>query len=80
MSNEQTAIDPETNQLYRLIPSAHDLLLTPKMEVILAAHSRHAVLDALRTVLRRIKQQIADGQLTHDSLAHCSCVSGCRRQ
>jgi L-seryl-tRNA(Ser) seleniumtransferase len=69
MSNEQTAIDPETSRLYRLLPSAHDVLLTPKMEVILAVHSRHAVLDALRNVLQRIKQQIADGQLTHNSIA-----------
>jgi L-seryl-tRNA(Ser) seleniumtransferase len=69
MSNEHTAIDPETSDLYRMLPSAHDVLLTPKMQVILAIYSRHAVLDALRNVLQRIKQQIADGQLSHDSLA-----------
>ncbi len=69
MSNEHPAIVPETSDLYRMLPSAHDVLLTPKMQVILAIHSRHAVLDALRNVLQGIKQQIADRQLTHNSLA-----------
>jgi len=69
MSNELTAIDPETNRLYRQLPSAHDVLLTPEMEAVLAVHSRSAVLAALRLVLQRIKQQIADGQHTHSSLA-----------
>jgi L-seryl-tRNA(Ser) seleniumtransferase len=67
-NKEQSDNSPETSILYRLLPSVHDVLLTPKMEAVLQSHSRASVLDSLRMVLLRIKQQIAAGQLTHDSL------------
>ena len=67
-NKEQSESTHEKSILYRLLPSVHDALLTPKMEAVLEVHSRASVLDSLRTILLRIKQQIAAGQLTQESL------------
>jgi L-seryl-tRNA(Ser) seleniumtransferase len=68
INGECSRIDSEVSNLYRLLPSVHDVLLRPNMEPILEVHSRATVLDSLRTVLLRLKQQIAAGQHTHESL------------
>jgi L-seryl-tRNA(Ser) seleniumtransferase len=68
MNGECSRTDSEVSNLYRLLPSVHDVLLAPNMEPILEVHSRASVLDSLRTVLLRLKQQIAAGQHTHESL------------
>jgi L-seryl-tRNA(Ser) seleniumtransferase len=54
--------------LYRLLPSLHDLLLTPRFAVLLESHSRESTVDAARAVLARLKQEIASGLHTQASL------------
>jgi L-seryl-tRNA(Ser) seleniumtransferase len=66
--DEHMESSPEASALYRLLPSVHDLLLTTKIEALRQTHSRSSILDSLRVVLLRIKQQIAAGELNHDSL------------
>jgi len=69
MNNSQQSINgSETSNLYRLLPSVNDFLLTPEVVVLLQVHSRSAVLEASRAVLLRVKQQIADGRHTQESL------------
>src|SRR5580700_8976370 len=59
--------DGESN-LYRLLPSLHDLLLTPGFAALLEAEPRDATIQATRIVLSRLKQEIAEGQHTQESL------------
>ena len=66
--DEQLERSSEASILYRLLPSVYDVLLMPKVEALRQTHSRSSILDSLRVVLLRIKQQIAAGGLTHDSL------------
>lgn len=54
--------------LYRLIPSLHELLLTPRFAALLETHSRDSVISAAHTVLARLKQEIAEGHPTQASL------------
>jgi L-seryl-tRNA(Ser) seleniumtransferase len=68
MENSQSNNGSETSNLYRLLPSVNDLLLTPDVAALLQVHSRSAVLDSSRAVLLRIKQQISDGRHTQGSL------------
>jgi L-seryl-tRNA(Ser) seleniumtransferase len=67
-NSEQSSTGSETSNLYRLLPSVNDLLLTPDVAALLQVHSRSAVLDSSRAVLLRVKQQIADGRHTQGSL------------
>lgn len=68
MENSKSNNGSETSNLYRLLPSVNDLLLTPDVATLLEVHSRSAVLDSSRAVLSRIKQQISDGRHTEGSL------------
>ena len=68
MENSKSNNGSETSNLYRLLPSVNDLLLTPDVAALLHVHSRTAVLDSSRAVLLRIKQQISDGRHTQGSL------------
>src|ERR1700677_1418848 len=67
-NSEQARNSSDTSNLYRLLPSVNDLLLSPDVAALLQVHSRSAVLDSSRAVLLRVKQQIADGQHTQGSL------------
>src|ERR1700733_658661 len=67
-NSEQSSNGSETSNLYRMLPSVNDLLLTPNVAALLQIHSRSAVLDSSRAVLLRVKQQIADGRHTQESL------------
>ena len=58
-NSEQSSNGSETSNLYRMLPSVNDLLLTPNVAALLQIHSRSAVLDSSRAVLLRVKQQIA---------------------
>ena len=55
--------DGDSN-LYRLIPSLHDLLLTPGFAALLKTAPRAATIAAARNVLSRLKQEIAQGHHT----------------
>ncbi len=68
MKQNQQATDNGNSNLYRLIPSVHDLLLTPGIAALLDTVSRDSTIGATRTVLARLKQEIAAGHHTQASL------------
>ena len=68
-SVEQPDDSCEAGNLYRLLPSVNDLLLTPGFAGLLKIHSRGATTEAARTVLLLIRKEIAEGRQTHASLA-----------
>jgi L-seryl-tRNA(Ser) seleniumtransferase len=59
--------DGDSN-LYRKIPSVHDLLLTPGFAGLLETEPRSATIAATRIVLTRLKQEIGEGRHTAASL------------
>jgi L-seryl-tRNA(Ser) seleniumtransferase len=66
--------DGDSN-LYRQIPSLHDLLLTPGFVALLETETRTATIAGTRIVLSRLKQEIGDGHHTPASLASAlACV------
>jgi L-seryl-tRNA(Ser) seleniumtransferase len=67
LSPPSTMEDSRPN-LYRLIPSLHELLLTPPFAALLESQSRDAVVHAARLVLARLKQEISQGGHTQESL------------
>jgi L-seryl-tRNA(Ser) seleniumtransferase len=69
-SVEQPNDSCEASNLYRLLPSVNDLLLTTGFVKLLQIHSRGATTEAARNVLLRIRKEIAEGQHTPASLAH----------
>ena len=68
MKPSQPVTDHSESNLYRLIPSLHELLLTPGFAALLETHSRESVVSAAHTVLARLKQEIAEGRHTQASL------------
>ena len=54
--------------MYRLIPSLHELLLTPGFAALLETESRDSTICAARAVLARLKQEIGEGHHTQASL------------
>jgi len=65
---EQVTNGSEAGGLYRLLPSISDLLLTPRLAIMLQSYSHDAVVHAVRIVLHRAKAEIAAGEHTHASL------------
>jgi L-seryl-tRNA(Ser) seleniumtransferase len=68
MKQSQPVTDESERKLYRLIPSLHELLLTPGFAALLETESRESAICAARTVLARIKQEIGNGHHTQASL------------
>jgi len=60
--------DDSQPSLYRLLPSLHELLLTPDFATLLETRSRDSVIGATRAVLARLKQEIGHGRHTQASL------------
>ena len=54
--------------LYRLLPGVNELLLTPECQSLLENHPRNRVLVAVRATLASLRQEIASGRHTADSL------------
>src|SRR5882757_1201253 len=54
--------------LYRLLPSLHELLLSPRFAALLETQSRESVIHTARAVLTRLKQEIGSGLHTLASL------------
>ena len=63
-SVEQFDDSCEAGNLFRLLPSVNDLLLLPGFTALLQLHSHSATTAALRTVLLRLRMEIAEGQHT----------------
>jgi L-seryl-tRNA(Ser) seleniumtransferase len=68
MKPDQAVTDQRESNLYRLIPSLHELLLMPGFAALLEVHSRDSVISAAHTVLARLKQEIAEGRHSPASL------------
>jgi len=67
--SENTATQrPHDLGLYRKLPSVNDVLLTPECEPLLVSYPRNRVVIAIRATLALLRQQIASGQHTADSL------------
>ncbi len=67
-SRQPTEPSEDESNLYRHIPSLHDLLQTPAFVTLLETESRDSTTSATRIVLSRFKQEIADGHHTQASL------------
>jgi L-seryl-tRNA(Ser) seleniumtransferase len=68
MKQSQPVTDKSERTLYRLIPSLHELLLTPGFAALLETQSRDSAICAARAVLARLKQEIGNGRHTQVSL------------
>jgi L-seryl-tRNA(Ser) seleniumtransferase len=68
MKHSRPATDHGDSNLYRLLPSLHDLLQTPGFAALLETESRNSTICASRTVLARLKQEIGEGHHTQASL------------
>ena len=68
MKPNQLMTDNSNPNLYRLLPSLHEMLLTPDFAVLLQTQSRDSVIGAARAVLARLKQEIGNGRHTQESL------------
>ena len=68
MKRSQQASDQSDSNMFRLLPSLHDLLQAPGFAALLEAEPRTAVLHAARTVLSRMQREIAEGRHTQASL------------
>jgi len=68
MTTRVTANERGPDNLYSLLPSVNDLLLDPAFSSLVLSHSHNAVVQAARTVLFCLKQEIAEGQHTRTSL------------
>jgi L-seryl-tRNA(Ser) seleniumtransferase len=68
MKPNQVMTDNSNPNLYRLLPSLHEMLLTPDFAVLLETQSRDSVIGAARAVLARLKQEIGNGRHTQESL------------
>ena len=62
------ASDQSDGNLYRLLPSLHDLLQTPGFAALLETEPRTSIVHAARIVLARMQQEIAEGRHTQASL------------
>jgi L-seryl-tRNA(Ser) seleniumtransferase len=60
--------DESRRDLYRMIPSVNDVLLTSECRDLLDAHPRQSLLFATRRVLATLRMEIASGQHTRMSL------------
>ena len=54
--------------LYRLLPGVNDLLLNPTCEALLKTYSRARVLNAVRSALASLRQEIAAGRHSVETL------------
>ena len=68
MKRSHQASDQSDSNLYRLLPSLHDLLQTPGFAALLETEPRTSIIHATRRVLSRMQQEIAEGRHTQASL------------
>jgi L-seryl-tRNA(Ser) seleniumtransferase len=68
MKPNQVMTDNSNPNLYRLLPSLHEMLLTPDFAALLETQSRDSAIRAARAVLARLKQEIGHGRHTRESL------------
>jgi L-seryl-tRNA(Ser) seleniumtransferase len=67
-SDASTTQNLRERDLYRLLPSVNELLLTPGCRCLLDSYPRHRLVAGVRATLSEIRQEIALDQHTADSL------------
>ncbi len=67
-SDASTTQNLRERDLYRLLPSVNEWLLSPECQSLLDSYPRHRLLAAVRATLAELRQEIASGQHTADSL------------
>jgi L-seryl-tRNA(Ser) seleniumtransferase len=60
--------DPTRADLFRMLPSVNDLLLTPRFQELLPAYSRSSIVTATRTELSIVRNEIFSGAHTQHTL------------
>jgi L-seryl-tRNA(Ser) seleniumtransferase len=68
MKRSPHATGSSDSNLYRLLPSLHDLIETPGFAALLETEPRTSIVHAARRVLSRMQQEIAEGRHTQASL------------
>src|ERR1700677_2279773 len=68
MKRSPQTTDSSDSNLYRLLPSLHDLLETPGFAALLETEPRTSIVRAARKVSSRMQQEIAEGRHTQASL------------
>jgi L-seryl-tRNA(Ser) seleniumtransferase len=68
-NGESAAVDSTLGELYRLLPSLNDLLLSADFKALLRSHSRGAVVRCTRAALDELRYQISIGQHTRLTVA-----------
>ena len=58
---------PEVGTILRKIPAVDELLATPRIQGLLAAHPRWAVLEAVRQVLTERRQRVLGGRMSREA-------------
>jgi len=56
-------LETRNSKLFRLLPSVDELLRTPELAALVEREGRAATLDAARTVLERLRAEIAGGRM-----------------
>ena len=68
MKQSEPVTDSSERNLYRLIPSLHELLQTPGFAALIETQSRDSAIRAARAALAHLKQEIGRGSHTQASL------------
>lgn len=67
-SNPIEQVAQTSDALYRRLPSVNELLLDPKIAMLIETHGRERVTDAVRTILADIRAEISANQLSDGAL------------
>lgn len=68
MTIEGDRMDGSRNQLYRGLPSVNEVLQSERVELLLRLHPRSAVVEAVRTALDGVRQEIASGRIAQGEI------------
>lgn len=69
MTVDAERVERTMQELYRLLPSVNEVLLTDRIARLVQSHPRDAVVQATRRALEAIRTQIAQGEHSREMLA-----------
>lgn len=68
MTIEADRVERSRNELYRGLPSVNEVLLSERVERLLASRARSAVVEAVRKALDGVRQAIASGSIAEGEI------------
>jgi L-seryl-tRNA(Ser) seleniumtransferase len=68
VKTDSTSTQSARDELYRMLPSVGDLLLSAPMQRLLLSRSHNSVVHAARSVLQQMREEIAQGAHSRDTL------------